>query len=178
LAHVERTSVRVISLVAFTIVVAVDGLYIGLINGQGPSAQPYIPRFVGAYLAVMAALIVVALLPRPEIVPIRAPLRAAAAAGLLVLGIFAAFSIGLPLVVAGILTGFALSRTQREPRRGVARVSGLVAAPLTVAILIAGLDVTQRLIVCPDSGQVGGGGSALLSGSYQYECNNGHLTVH
>ncbi len=94
---------RVTSLVAFTIVVAVDGLYIGLINGQGPSAQPYIPRFVGAYLAVMAALIVIALLPRPEIAMIRAPLRAAAAAGLLMLGIFAAFSIGLPLVVAGIL---------------------------------------------------------------------------
>ena len=169
---------RVTSIVAITIVVAVDGLYIGLINGQGPSAQPYIPRFVGGYLAVMAALIVVALLPRPEIVPIRAPLRAAAAAGLLVLGIFAAFSIGLPLVVAGILTGFALSRTQREPRRGVARVSGLVAASLTVAVLIAGLDVTQRLIVCPDSGEVGGGGSALLGGSYQYECNNGQLTVH
>jgi len=149
-----------------------------LINGQGPSAQPYIPRFVGGYLAVMAALIVVALLPRPEIVPIRAPLRAAAAAGLLVLGIFAAFSIGLPLVVAGILTGFALSRTQREPRRGVARVSGLVAAALTVAVMIAGLDVTQRLIVCPDSGEVGGGGSALLGGSYQYECKNGQLTVH
>src|SRR5690349_1598675 len=126
----------------------------------------------------MAALIAVALLPRPEMVPIRAPLRAAAAAGLLTLGIFAAFSVGLPLVVAGILTGFALSRTQREPRRGVARVSGLVAAALTVAILIAGLDITQRLIVCPDSGEVGGGGSALLGGSYQYECNNGHLIVH
>lgn len=169
---------RVTSLVAFAVVVAVDGLYIGLINGQGPSAQPYIPRFVGAYLAVMAALIVIALLPRPEIATIRAPLRAAVAAGLLTAGVFAAFSIGLPLVVAGILVGFSLSRTQREPRRGVARLSGLVAAALTVGVLIGGLDVTQRLIVCPDSGQVAGGGSGLVSGSYQYECNNGRLTIH
>jgi len=174
----ERYSVLVTSLVAFTIVVAVDGLYIGVVNSQGPSAQPYIPRFVGGFLATMAALIAIALLPRPEIAIIRAPLRAGAAAGLLMLGIVAAFSIGLPLVAAGLLAGFALSRTRREPRRGVARLSGLVAAALTVGILIAGLDVTQRLIVCPDSGQVGGGGSGLVSGSYQYECNNGQLTVH
>jgi len=100
------------------------------------------------------------------------------AAGLLTAGVFAAFSIGLPLVVAGILVGFSLSRTQREPRRGVARLSGLVAAALTVGVLIGGLDVTQRLIVCPDSGQVAGGGSGLVSGSYQYECNNGRLTIH
>ena len=174
----ERTSVRVTSLVAFTIVVAVDALYIGLINGQGPSAQPYIPRFVGAFLAVMAALIIIALLPRPEIATIRAPVRAAAAAGLLMLGIFAAFSIGLPLVVAGILVGFSLRLTQRTPRRGVARLSGLVAAALTVGILIGGLSVTQLWIVCPASGEMGGGGTALLGGSYQWECNNGHLTTH
>ena len=174
----ERTSVRVTSLVAFAIVVAVDVLYIVVINSQGQSAQPYIPRFVGSYLAVMAALIVIALAPRPEIVAIRATLRAAAAAGLLVLGILAAFSVGPPLVVAGILVGFALSRTQRGPRRGAARLSALVAAALTVGILIAGLDLTQRMIVCPDSGEMGGGGSALLSGSYEYECNHGRLTMH
>lgn len=174
----ERSSVRVSSFVAFAIVVVLLVLYIALINGQGPSDQPFVPRFVGGYLAVMAALIVVALLPRPEIVSIRAPLRAAAGAGLLMFGVFAAFSIGLPLVVAGILMTFALSRTRREPRRGVARLSGLVAAALTIAVLIAGLDITQRLIVCPDSGQSAGGGTGLLGETYQFECNNGRLSYH
>ncbi len=169
---------RVTSLIAFGLVVAVDALYIVVINAQGASAQPFIPRFVGGFMAVMAALIVIALLPRPEIVSIRAQIRAAAAAGLLMLGIFSAFSIGLPLVVAGLLTGFALSRTERRPRKGVARLSGLVAATLTVGVLIAGLDVTERLIVCPDSVQTFGSGSSLLSGSFQYECNNGQLTLH
>ena len=174
----ERTSVRVSSLIAFAIVVVVLGLYIGLINAQGLSEQPYVPRFVGGFLAVMAALILIALLPRPEIAPIRAPMRAAAAAVLLMLGVFAAFSIGTPLVVAGILVTFALSRTQRTPRRGPARLSGLVVAALTVGILIGGLDVTQRVIVCPEQGQSFGSGSALLSGSYAFECNNGQLTMH
>lgn len=166
------------SFIAFAIVVVVVGLYIGIIDAQGPSNQPYVPRFVGAFLAVMAALIVIALLPRPEIALIRAPMRAAAAGGLLMLGIFAAFSIGLPLVIAGFIVTFALSRTERTPRRGPARLSGLVAAALTVAILIAGLDVTQRLIACPDSGQSAGSGSSLVSGSFAYECNNGRLTMH
>lgn len=169
---------RVTSFVAFAIVVVVVLLYIALIDAQGTSQQPYVPRFVGGFLAVMAALIVIALVPRPEIVNIRAPMRAAAGAGLLMLGIFAAFSIGLPLVVAGVLVTFALSRTQRTPRRGAARLSGLVAAALTIAVLIGGLDVTQRLIVCPDSGQSAGSGSGIVSGSYQYECNNGRLTLH
>lgn len=178
IARVERTLVRVTSLIAVGIVVLVDVLYIVLINAQGPSAQPFIPRFVAGFLAVMAAMVAIALLSRPEIVSIRAILRAAAAAGLLMLGIFSAFSIGLPLVVAGALVTVALSRTARQPRRGVARLSGLVAAALTVAILIVGLDLAQRAIVCPSSGESGGGGTSLLSGSYQWECNNGRLTTH
>src|SRR5207245_5296625 len=91
----ERRSVLISSSVAFVIVLVADVVYVGLINAQGPSAQPYIPRFVAGYLAVMAALIAVAMLPRQEIETIRVPLRAAAAAGLLVMGFLAAFTIGL-----------------------------------------------------------------------------------
>lgn len=169
---------RVTSFMAFGLVVAADGLYVLIVNAEGPSARPYFPRFVEAFLAVMSALIVIALLRRRAIVAIRAPMRAAAAAGLFMLGVFLALSIGPALVVAGGLVTFALSRTERRPRRGPARLSGLVVAALTVGVLIAGLDVTQRLIVCPEQGQLFGSGSALLSGSYQYECNNGQLTLH
>jgi len=174
----ERRLIVVLSLVAFAIVSAVDVLYVGLINAQGRSDMPYIPRFVGSYLAVMAALIAVALVPRAEVAAIRVVLRASAAAGLFVLGFLAAFSIGPPLVVAAFLVLLALTRTAREPRRGVARLSGLVAAALAVAVLLAGLEVAQRLIVCPEAGTSSGGGSGFLSGPYQYECNNGELRFH
>jgi hypothetical protein len=174
----ERRLVRITSIVAFVIALATDLLYIVLINAQGATDQPYIPRFVGGYLAVMAALIVISLPARPEIVAIRVPLRAAAAAGLFVLGFVAALSIGPPLVLAAFFVLLALARTERAPRTRVARLSGLVAAAVAVALLLTGLEVTQRLVVCPDTGTSAGGGSGLLTGSYQYECSNGRLTFH
>ena len=174
----ERRSVLIASLIAFAIVVGTDVLYVGVINIQGESERPYIPRFVAGYLAVMSALILIALLPRTEIAQIRGPMRAAAAGGLLVLGFLSAFSIGLPLVLAGIVMTFALGRTLREPRHGLARLSGLAAAVLAVTVLIAGLEVTERVIECPASGQVSGGGSGFFTGSYQYECVNGVAHFH
>jgi hypothetical protein len=174
----ERRLIVGLSVVAVTIVVAVDGLYIGLIYAQGRSDMPYIPWFVSGYLAVVAAMIAGALLPRPEVVRIRVLLRAAAAAGLFVLGFLAAFSIGSPLVLAAFLVMLALTRTARGARLGVARLSGLVAAAIAVAVLLAGLEITQRLIVCPEAGSTAGGGSGFLTGPYQYECVNGELHYH
>ncbi|TMD11502.1 MAG: hypothetical protein E6I96_15095 [Chloroflexi bacterium] len=174
----ERRSVLISSSVAFVIVLVADVVYVGLINAQGPSAQPYIPRFVAGYLAVMAALIAVAMLPRQEIETIRVPLRAAAAAGLLVMGFLAAFTIGLPLVSAGILVTVALNRTVRTARSRPARLGGLLAAALAVALLLAGFELTQRLIDCPATGQTAGGGSGLVTGPYQWECVNGRPIFH
>ena len=171
--------VRITSLVAFAIVLTVDILYVTLINAQNQRASddmPYVPRFVAGYLAVMAALVVLALLPRREIEPLRFAMRAAAAAGLLGLGILAAMSIGLPLVLAGILVGVALGRTQRVA--GAAwrrRLAGVAAAVLSLGVGWVGLDVAGRVIVCPEVGQSGGGGTHLLGGTYRYECNNGEL---
>ena len=168
----------IVSVIAFVLVLLTDLLYIVLINSQGQSVQPYIPRFVGSYLAVIAAIIGLALLPRDEMVQIRVPLRAAAAAGLLVLGFLTGFSIGLPLVLAGLLTTFALTRTSREARSRPARLSGLVAAAVSVAILLAGLEVSTRTIVCEPGSNDAGGGSSLILGQYQYECVNGELRFH
>jgi hypothetical protein len=174
----ERLLIRVTSLVAFAIVLATDILYVGLIGSQGQDFQPYVPRFVASYLAVMAALIVIALLPRPEIFAIRLPMRAAAAGGLLALGFLAAFSIGLPLVVAGVLTTVALTRTSRRPGSALRRLAGLGAALLAIGLLVAGLEITGRLIVCPETGTGSGTGSGLVTGSYSYECNQGSLRIH
>lgn len=172
----ERAWIRVTSLVAFAIVLATDVLYVGIINSQGSSDDmPYVPRFVAGFLAVMATLIVIALVPRPEIAQIRFPLRAAAAGGLLGLGLLAANPIGLPLVVAGILVGGVLGRTGQVSRSRLVRAAGLLAAVLSVAVAVAGLDLGGRVIVCPETGTSGGGGTHLLGGTYRYECNNGEL---
>jgi hypothetical protein len=52
---------------------------------------------------------------------------------------------------------------------------GLVAALLSLALAVVGIDVAGRVIVCPQAGSSSGGGTHLLGGSYQYECNNGEL---
>src|SRR5438093_13210344 len=72
----EGRSVRVMSLVAFAIVLATIVIYVGLINAQRASDQPYISRFVAGYMALMAALLVIALAPLPDLVPIRVANRA------------------------------------------------------------------------------------------------------
>jgi hypothetical protein len=46
---------------------------------------------------------------------------------------------------------------------------------LSLAVIVVGLDVAGRVIVCPDVGTSGGGGTHLLGGTYRYECNNGEL---
>src|ERR1041384_7469771 len=165
----ERLWILITSLAAFTIVLVTELVYVSLINAQaGPDDTPFVPRFVAGYLAVMAALIVVALVPRPEIVRVRFALRAAAAGGLLGLGILGAWSIGLPLVLAGILIVVVLGRTARVSGSRLGRLMGLVGAVL-------GLDLAGRVIVCPEAGTSSGGGTHLLGGSYQYECNSGEL---
>jgi hypothetical protein len=107
------------------------------------------------------------------------------AAGLLLLGFFAIFSIGFPLMAAGALTLVELIKTLRpgDPSRGPLRkaASTCIAAGgavLAVALLLGGLSVTELAIRCPASGTMGGsGGPTLLGGSYQYSCNNGALTI-
>ncbi len=82
----ERTSIVVTSILAAAAVLAIDVAYVALIVLQGPGPNPYVPFFVSGYLALMAALIVAALIPRPDdLARLRLPLRAAAASGLLVL---------------------------------------------------------------------------------------------
>src|SRR5256884_7501532 len=159
----ERLLIRVTSLVAFAIVLATDILYVGLIGSQGQDFQPYVPRFVASYLALMAALIVIALLPRPEIVAIRLPMRAAAAGGLVASCLLAAFSIGLPLVVAGVLTTVALTRTSRRPGSALRRLAGLGAALLALRLLGAGLEIKGLLFACPSNRTASGTGAGLVT---------------
>src|ERR1700694_5540908 len=88
---------------AAMILVLADLVVYGLlIRGQGePQPDAFTVPFVAGYLALMAVALWLSLLDRPTLVTLRPALRATAAAGLLVLGILAAMSIGLPIFAAG-----------------------------------------------------------------------------
>jgi hypothetical protein len=174
----EGRALRAMVWIAFVIVLVTDVGYVLLIRTQ----QPYPPDaftvpFVAAFLALMAGMLGMSLFDSAPVVRLRPVLRAGAAAGLLVVGVLALFSIGLPLVVAGALaTGAAVRTLAGRGRFSV--VSEVVAAVLVLIVLVAGFDVTERLIVCPPTGSSGGGGPGFLSGGYHWECVDGQLHMY
>ena len=109
---------------------------------------------------------------------VRLALRAAAAGGLLVLGVIAIFSFGLPLVIAGAMASGATVRTLRGPFVNPGSLAAVAAAAIAVALLVAGFEVTERMIVCPSQGTASGSGQGFVSGPYHYECVNGRLSFH
>ena len=175
---VDTRTARLMAWIALILVLATDAAYIVLIRGPGAGApDAYTVPFVAGYLLVMAALLISSLarLPRSAW---RMPLRAAAAGGLLVLGVLAIFSVGLPLVIAGALATGATVRTLRGPQVTKASLSAIAAAVVAVVVLVAGFEITQRVIVCPATGTSGGGGTGFVTGPYYYDCVNGQLTFH
>ena len=88
------------------------------------------------------------------------------------------FSIGLPLVIAGAMATAATVRTAARHRAMLSALSAVGAAMIAVTILVVGFEVTERLIVCPVHGTMGGGGSGFVTGPYQYECSEGRLNFH
>src|SRR5947209_7632122 len=54
----------------------------------------------------------------------------------------------------------------------------LLAAALSIALLLGGLEVSQRTIVCPPASNEAGGGASLILGSFQYQCRDGQLVSH
>ena len=155
-------------------------VYQFLIRGQGdssPDSAAVVP-FVSGYMVLMVVLLFLAVLDQPRLAKLRHAMLASAAAGLVVLGIFAAFSIGIPLFVAGILAGVGSIRVLAGRSSKNAQLSAVAGGVIAVLVLVGGFEVTQRIIVCPPTGSMGGGGSGFLTGAYHYECVNGTLTWH
>jgi hypothetical protein len=163
---------------ALVIVAVTDFGYLLIIRSQ--ESQPpdaFTVPFVAAYLALMAGMLAASLLERPFAVRLRPGFRAAAAAGLLVLGALALMSIGLVLVLAAVIAAVAAAMSMSTFRVTVL-VSQVAAAVFAVAVLIAGFEVTERLIVCPAHGSAGGSGPGFVTGGYHYECVDGRLYMH
>jgi hypothetical protein len=158
--------------------VATAAAYLLLKVGQRDTAlYAFTVIFVACYLIAMAALLGASLMPRWS-AAVRLSLRAGAAGGLLVLGVLAISSIGLPLLIAGAMATGATVRTLRGPFVTPSSLSAVAAAALAVVILVAGFEITERLIVCPAQGSSGGGGNGLVTGPYYYDCVDGQLTFH
>jgi hypothetical protein len=163
---------------AMILVLADLVVYALLIRGQGePQPDAFTVPFVAGYLTLMASALWLSLLERPRLVTLRPALRATAAAGLLLLGIFAAMSIGLPIFAAGVLAAVAAIRALAGPRLRNAVLSEIAAAVIAVTVLVGGFDLTQRMIICPQTGTMSGSGSGFVTGGYHYTCNNGRLTM-
>jgi len=174
----EGRAVRVLVAVPVVTVLALDAAYIAIIRSQG-DYQPdvFTVPFVAGYLALMAALLLASLFETAAVIRVRGALRGAAAAGLLVLGFLAIFSIGFPLLIAGALTSAATVLTvAARPVRGALLAAG-AGAVVALVVLIAGFEITSRIIVCPQSEAMSGSESGLTSGGFIYECNNGQLTI-
>lgn len=174
-AHSEERAPRVLVSVAVVAVVAIDVLYLSLIAGQGgpPSDTPLVVPFVGAYFAVLATSLGVSLAAPAWL---KAALRGAACAGLLLMAVLTGFSIGVAVLVAAAVALAALVFTlaARPNRRavGAAIIGGIVG----VAILMAGLQLAWSQISCPRTGE-SSGTTVSLTGQSSYRCIEGVLTI-
>jgi hypothetical protein len=169
----------ILAWIAAAVAISADAVYVALIRaqGDGPPDRFTLP-FIAAFLGLMTAMLIVSQTERPAVLRIRTALRAGAAAGLLVLGILLLFSLGLPVVIAGVLAAGSAVRTLGGPLWTADSLTGIAAAVVAVVVLIAGFEVTGRMIVCPATGTESGGGSGFVTGGYHWECVNGTLTMH
>jgi hypothetical protein len=177
----EGRTTRVLVAVPIVVVVVMEALYVAIAVNQSSQDHPppnvYFYPFIATYLAVMVGLLSISLTPRLS-AALRTSLRGGAAGGLVVLGVVAMFSIGLPLLIAGAMAAAATVRTVLRDRVVFSSLFAVGAALFAVAILVAGFEVTNRLILCPQQGTMGGGGSGFVTGPYEYECVEGKLTFH
>jgi hypothetical protein len=176
----EGRAIKILVGVSIALVLADVAAYLFLIRAQGGAAPSdvFTVAFVAAYMLLMAIVLTLSLLDRPRLVAMRPVLRTAAAAGLLVLGVFALFSIGLLIALGGVLATIGAIRSMAVPR--LARRPGLLeiaAAVIAVTVLMGGFVVTQRLILCPPQGTMSGSTSGFITGGYSYQCNDGRLTM-
>src|ERR1700682_495953 len=174
----EARAVRLTIWAAAILVLGTAVAFVLLYRSQGDvPAETYVVPFVAGYLVVMAALLIASLMGVPS--PAwRMPLRAAAGGGLLVLGVLALMSVGLPLIIAGALAINAAAQTLRGRQTTRAWLFSGASVAVAVAVLMAGFAVSGRIITCPPLGSMAGGGGRVVDGPYYYDCVDGHLTYH
>lgn len=171
-------ALRWVVLAAVIVACAVDILYVSQIvgppDGRGNSLA-WRSTFVAFFIAVMA--IAAALAVRPSAAGWRTILLGLSAVGLLAMGYLAIFSIGLPLLVAGLGVLAVLIGAVVASRQPAAAMRAAAGGLLALAIFFGGLELTARVISCPAHGFEGGTGSSFVGGPYHYLCVDGKLTI-
>ena len=161
--------------IALAVPLLMDAVYFSLIRAQG--AYPpdvFTVPFVATYMLLMTCMLGVSLVTRFNPV-LRAALRGGAAGGLIVLGVLAAFSIGVPVLVAGLLAAIAFGLSVGRSAWLLSLAAGAAAAIVFGFVLVVGIDAANRTIVCPPDSTEGGGGNGIVLGAYQYQCMGGQV---
>jgi hypothetical protein len=168
---------RRVGLIVAIVVAVVDALYIwfvGFVQGA-TSDMPWVLPFVAPYLGLLAVCALLSATGSSS--SWRIALLGASAGGLVVLGFLALFSVGLPLLVVGLVSIAALVRAIRgatKPR--LATGASIAGALIAILVMLAGSEITDRVIACRP-GVVSGGGTGFLTDSYSYTCQNGRTIV-
>src|SRR5260370_12546132 len=145
----EGRSLRLLVWIAFVIAVVTAFGYVLIIRAQETyPPEAFVVPFVAGYLALMAAILGVSLRPGRLAVRLRPALRGGAAAGLVAIGVLALTSIGILLVVAGGLAAAAAVMTLVGRQRSTFLYEA-AAALVALALLVAGFEATDRLIIGP-----------------------------
>jgi hypothetical protein len=169
-------SLRILLFLAIAAIVAVEVLYLALINSQGgPEADtPWVTPFVAGYLALAGVLLAVSLVTSGA--P-RAGLLGAASGALSIMGVLAAFSIGIAVLIAAALSiaGLVVAVVRRPVTTTV--VSAIGGFVLSIALLVVGFQAAWQHIECPATGQSGGTTAGFIGHGASYECDDGRLTV-
>ncbi len=163
---------------AVTVACAVDIVYVSQIIGPpGGRPDPLVWRspFVAFFIAMMA--IAAALAVRPSTVGWRTLLLGLSAVGLLAMGYLAIFSLGLPLLVAGLGVLVVLIGAVAASRQPAGVLRAAAGGLLALVIFFGGLELTARAISCPAHGFEGGTGSSFFGDPYHYLCVDGKLTI-
>jgi hypothetical protein len=180
--------VRLAALGTAIVAAVVDVLYIRYVTAQQGSDPQFLDfPFVASFIALMAMS---AAFSVPARVGWRPFLLGISAGGLLLLGLFAIFSIGLALIIPGVVALYgvtgavadlrpsdASSGAVHKGRRRAGIATAVAGVVTSVVVLLAGFSVTETFIRCRPSGSESGGGITVLGFSYTYRCDNGKLTI-
>jgi hypothetical protein len=173
---VDRRATRLLVWVALAPPLLMDAVYLGLIRGQGVFGPDIlVAPFVASYLLVMVGLLTVSLFGQLNPL-VRVAFRGAAAAGLIVFGILAAFSIGIPILICGVIAAVAFGLSFDRQRWRSSALAGVLAALLAIGLLLGGFDVVERVIVCPNTGGSAGTTVGFFIGTSHWSCVDGKLS--
>jgi hypothetical protein len=165
-------------LIVVIVACAVDILYVSQIvgppGGRGYSL-PWRSVFVALFIAAMT--IAAALAIRPSATGGRTVLLGLSSVGLLAMGYLAIFSVGLPLLVAGLGLLVALIYAVVASRQPAGVMRAAAGGLLALVIFFGGFELTAQAITCPAHGFEGGTGSSFFGGPYHYTCVDGKLTI-